>query len=141
MPRSSPEAVAAASWRQGGHHPQPPRHLGKQERQIWREIVECRAVDFFEPGSLHLLEEFCTAIVAQRGVAKVIAADPMNGEAAALFTKYGALTATLAQKLRLSIQSALRTESRKNEERLPASAPLLGGEAVWGDNSGKNRMN
>lgn len=132
MPRSSADEIAAAVWREGGRHPQPPKHLARDARAVWREIVESRPVDFFAPGSLHLLEQFCVTVIAQRHISARLQADPGDLETAKLHKEYGTLSATLATKLRLSIQSALRTESGKNSERAPALGGLLGGEA-WHD--------
>jgi hypothetical protein len=139
MPRASAENRAASAWREGGQHPPPPKHLSADAKRIWKDIVGVRPVDFFAPGSLHLLEQFCESVVQQRIYAEMMRADPLNEEAVAHFTKLGALLNATAAKLRLSIQSALRTESRKNEEREPqAAAPqLLGAGVVRLDRSGR----
>jgi hypothetical protein len=86
-----------------------------------------RPVDFFAPGSLQLLEQFCTASVAQRENMKLLEINPADDKAVDRLVKLGTLLNTTAQKLRLSIQSALRIESRKNEEREPEVSDLLGG--------------
>lgn len=39
--------------------PRPPDCLSADEKKLWREIVSVREVDFFEAGSLPLLEEYC----------------------------------------------------------------------------------
>jgi phage terminase small subunit len=70
MPRQSAEARSAAVWREGGEHPKPPKHLSTAAKAVWREIVDCRPVDFFQPGALHLLEQLCVMVVAARGVAQ-----------------------------------------------------------------------
>jgi phage terminase small subunit len=80
MPRISAEARTAAHWQGGGQHPKPPSDLSNAAKAVWREIVDCRPVDFFRPGALHLLEQLCVATVAARHVAKLIEDDPANPE-------------------------------------------------------------
>ncbi len=137
MPRISAEARSAAAWRQGGKHPQPPKEFDADEKAVWREIVECRPVDFFQPGALHLLEQLCVATVAARKVAAIVRERPGNSEAAKLYLSYAHQCAMHCTKLRLSIQSALRTESGKLDEREPTakgqngrSDVLFGGDVV-----------
>jgi phage terminase small subunit len=121
MPRQSAEARSGAAWRDGGGtHPQPPKHLSRGAREVWREIVECRPVDFFQPGSLHLLEQLCVATVAARQIAETVEESPDDQAAAGLYLKYMQRCAMHCQKLRLSIQSALRTESGKLDEKEPS---------------------
>jgi phage terminase small subunit len=131
VPRISPEARAAALWRAGAVPPQPPRHLSRDAKAIWREVVGCRPADFFQPGALHLLEQFCAVVVVQRVILDELTKDPTNGELVKRAKELGTLSATLAQKLRLSIQSALRGDAGRNAERQPPVNPLLGGSAVW----------
>lgn len=130
MPRASAEARSAAAWREGGQHPKPPAHLSRDAKVVWKDIVGTRPVDFFAPGSLHLLEQFCAATVAQRANMAALEVDPTDHAAIERFAKLGTLLNTTAQKLRLSIQSALRTEDRKNDERESAKSSLLGGGGV-----------
>jgi hypothetical protein len=121
MPRASPEARAAAALRQGGKHPRPPAYLGAEEKAVWREIGECRPVDFFQPGALHLLEQLCIMTVAARRIGVEVQERPADADAAKLYVEYASRCAMHCQKLRLSIQSALRTESGKLDEKDPSS--------------------
>jgi hypothetical protein len=120
LPRQSAEARSAAVWREGGQHPQPPKHLSRAAKAVWHEIVDCRPVDFFQPGSLHLLEQLCVMVVASRKIADLVEQDPLNKGAADAYTAYVQRCAMHCQKLRLSIQSALRTESGKLDEKEPS---------------------
>ena len=119
MPRASPEARAAAALRQGGRHPRAPAYLGEVGKTVWREIVECRPVDFFQPGALHLLEQLCVAIVAARGVAKQVQQGPDDADGAKLYMEYMQRCAMHCQKLRLSIQTEVDRKSGKLDEREP----------------------
>jgi hypothetical protein len=111
-------------------HPQPPKHLSKAAQAVWREIVECRPVDFFQPGALHLLEQLCVVVVAARKVGELIEGDPLDADAAKLYTEYMQRCAMHCQKLRLSIQSALRTESGKLDEKEPTARGRTGKDDV-----------
>jgi hypothetical protein len=80
MPRQSAEDKAAAIFRRGGKHPSAPKHLGSDEKVLWREIVECRPVDFFQPGALHLLEQLCVMTIAARRIGAEIQENPADVE-------------------------------------------------------------
>lgn len=131
MPRISAEARSAAAWRAGGKHPTPPRHLGREAKSVWKEIVGIRPPDYFEPGSLHLLETFCVHTVQLRRLAQCLDGVAVGSdEHAALVgtsTKLAASVAQLGSKLRLSIQAAYTTKDRRTGERGPAKLHLLGG--------------
>jgi hypothetical protein len=122
MPRISAEARSAAAWRAQGVHPKPPENLSKPAKAIWHEIVDCRPADFFKPGALHLLEQLCVATVAARRVADLVEEDPSDQRAATTYTMYMQRCAMHCQKLRLSIQSALRTEAGELDEKEPSEA-------------------
>ena len=77
MPRASPEARAAASWREGGRHPKPPQFLSVSAKKLWREIVKARPVDFFQPGSQTLLTQFCEMAIAQKANIQAMQEDPL----------------------------------------------------------------
>jgi hypothetical protein len=122
MPRISPEARSAAAWRAEGVHPKPPENLSEPAKAIWHEIVDCRAVDFFKPGSLHLLEQLCVMVVAARTIGMIVEKNPLDEDAARAYTNYAQRCAMHCQKLRLSIQSALRTEAGELNEEEPSEA-------------------
>jgi hypothetical protein len=122
MPRISPEARSAAAWRAQGVHPEPPKHLSQKAKAVWQEIVGCRPVDFFKPGALHLLEQLCVMVVAARMIGVIVEKNPLDEDAAKAYTNYAQRCAMHCQKLRLSIQSALRTEAGELDEAEPSEA-------------------
>jgi hypothetical protein len=132
VPRISAEARAGAMLRADGMHPKPPEYLSVPAKKVWAEMVECRPFDFFQPGALHLLEQLVVTVVAARAVAPRLEADPFDADIADLYGKYMQKSAMLCQKLRLSIQSALRTEAGKLDEieTLPKDDTLFGGNVV-----------
>jgi hypothetical protein len=133
MPRISAEARSAAAWLEGPEPPRPQRGMTAAARRIWREVVECRAPDFFSPGSLNLLRTFCEVSVALQELGPQLLADVHDDKVLERVRKLGTLQAVLAQKLRISIQNATRSDRGKVTEK-PVSIPdeprLLGGEAI-----------
>lgn len=133
MPRKSPESVSASLQRPGGRHPEPPADLLAEAADLWNEIVLDRPADFFRPGSLELLAQFCRLSVVQRFNIAALEADPGNADLIAPVVRLGAHLTTLAVKLRISIQTASRHGEKKTDERGPGKAAadgLLGGHAV-----------
>ena len=129
MPRLSAEDRAAAAWRAGGAGPKPPKHLGRQARAMWRQIVASRPADYFAPGATQLLESFVVASVAARELAPKIAANPGDKDLAEALRRHSAVMATMATKLRLAVSSAIKPHSGKLTERGGAHGPLIGGNA------------
>ena len=127
MARQSTEDRAAAAWRAGGEGPTPLKHLSRQAKAMWREIVRARPADYFGPGSTQLLESFVVASVAVRQIAPLIAADPGDKDLAETLRRHSAVMATMATKLRLAISSAVKAHSGKLAERGGAHGPLIGG--------------
>ena len=124
MPRASVESKSAALWRSGSKHPAAPKHLSREAKTVWKEIVLARPADFFAPGSTHLLEQFCVATVAARQVARSIEIDPTADTD--IYAKYMTLCAGHAQKLRISVQGGVDRHSRKLDEKEPeAEKPAL----------------
>jgi hypothetical protein len=109
----------------GGHRkvPSPTPPDRRQAKAVWQEIVGCRPVDFFKPGALHLLEQLCVMVVAARTIGQIVEENPLDEDAAKVYTSYAQRCAMHCQKLRLSIQSALRTEAGELDE----AEPLAGG--------------
>jgi phage terminase small subunit len=58
MPRISAEARSAAAHRAGGKPPPPPAHLPADAAAVWKEIAASKPPDWFDPGSLGLLENY-----------------------------------------------------------------------------------
>ena len=137
MPRKSAEEQAAARFRGNptGQHPQPPAGMPAPAAGIWREIVEARAVDYFKPGSLHLLEQFCRLVIVQRYNMDILDLNPGDDEALSRVTKASASLTTLATKLRLSIQASVGQSTPERgtarlEEAPPKLDDLLGGRPI-----------
>lgn len=130
MPRLSADARAAAAFRAGGGHPRPPKGMPKGAAKVWREIVEARPVDFFQPGQLHLLEVFCRTAELQRAALLLLESDPADDGAAKQVARLAAIMASHATKLRLTISSASRPDAAINREKPAKPSGLLGGHVV-----------
>ena len=133
MPRISAESRSASVWRAGARHPQAPRNLSREAKKVWHEIVNTRPADFFRPGSLHLLETFCEAAVAQRTNLGAMVVAPEDDDVVERVKKLGVLLATLASKLRITVQAEVVRDSKKLDETEPDLSDrgdLLGGGAL-----------
>lgn len=136
MPRHSAESRSAASWRAKSAHPTAPSYLSRDAKKLWREIVGARPVDYFQPGSLQLLEQFCETFVAQRVALAAMAqcADDPDALALAVQTmkNLSLVVNGTAQKLRISIQAEVDRRSFKLDEKEPAvsASELLGSGVV-----------
>ncbi len=119
MPRASAEAKSAAIWRAGVEHPTPPTYLSREARKLWREVVECRPADYFRPGSLQLLEQFCEVAIAQRANLRLLAANPTDPGAIKAAKDLAAILTATALKLRISIQAEVDRKSGRLDETEP----------------------
>ena len=126
MPRLTPTARAAQAWKTSSK-PRPPRGMSRAARTVWRQIVEDRAGDWFRPSNLHLLEQLCETMVAQRAAMAGLRAAPTDKELVKTVCALGNLTVALSTKLRLTVQADVVRQSRKIDEREPAADVLLGG--------------
>jgi hypothetical protein len=144
MPRQSAESRAAASYLAGSAPPPPPKHLSKAAGAIWIEIAASKPADWFDAGSQPLLEQYCVLIVHMRALNRRIDRLMKAGSWEELKpyekrrNQMSATLATLATKLRLSVQAVVEWHSRKLDERgaqpeakAKKADPLLGGRAVW----------
>lgn len=127
MARMSAEARAQAALRQGAMAPKPPRHLAKEAKKVWRELVDSRPVDYFHEGNFYQLEQLCNTIVAYRLIVPSHLADPKDRDIAKRVAELTASTSTLCRNLRLTIQSNLRGDSGKLHERTAPRSNLLAG--------------
>jgi hypothetical protein len=103
---------------------------------LWVEIVEARPADYFQPGSLYLLEQFCMIAVVQRSVLAKMARAAKAGNIGEFSDAVrvakdlaGVLNAT-ATKLRITVQSTIDRKSAQRHETEPQienGAHLLGG--------------
>src|SRR5512133_1662490 len=107
MPRISAEARSAAAFRAGALRPKPPARLSAAAKRLWREIVDDRPVDFFRPGSLSQLEQYCAFTTELRRVTKALkTASPEDCRKTLRSAKdLAAMLATLARQLRITVQA------------------------------------
>jgi hypothetical protein len=142
MPRISAEARGAAALRAGGKLPDPPKDLSDEAKLVWKAVTASKPVDWFDAGSLVLLEDFCNAAVHARHIEKRI--ETLRGAEAwaelSDWEKRAAVSTTrltgLATKLRLSVQANVEWHDRKIGEKGQKEAAgdtLIGGKAVWGE--------
>jgi phage terminase small subunit len=136
MPRASAEARSAATWRAKGEWPAAPAYLSREAKKLWKQIVEARPADYFQPGSLQLLEQFCETMVTQRIALENMATVARDPDALALAVKtmkdLAAVLNSTALKLRISIQAEVDRKSGKLDEKEPAvsASSLLGSGVV-----------
>jgi hypothetical protein len=146
VPRLSAEARRAASLSKSSGSVSPPRHLTKDGKRLWRDIVSAKPVDWWNPGALALLAQFCELSASQelliiklRSLNEQEFLDPDEEDEADVLSarlekriiRLSTTLATLATKLRLSVQAGVDRKSGKlNEPGSKGSSPLLGGNAV-----------
>lgn len=136
MPRKSPAALAAAPT--GVAHlpmrPQAPAHLNAASRAIWEAVTASRPVEYFDKGSLGLLEAYCRALAEHRRIMAVVEGlDPAQADFCKLSRiadAHAARVSQLATRMRLSHQSradargagrAAGVDSRSASERIRAN--------------------
>jgi hypothetical protein len=134
--------------RAGGAPPRAPKHLSKAAAIVWAEIAISKPADFFDPGARLLLETYCEVAVQARTITKRLgrlrkasAWEEMKAWEKRL-TNLATTQATLATKLRLSIQALVDRHSRglleTGQPHEKSADPLLGGRAVWSASSKAN---
>jgi hypothetical protein len=146
MTRQSAESRSASAYLAGSAPPPPPKHLSKTVAAVWTDIAASKPPDFFDAGSQPLLEQYCVMIIHGRALNRRIDRLVKAGAWEELKpwekrrNQLNATLATLATKLRLSIQALVDRRSRGLLERGQQpdgkkQDPLLGGRAVWGDSA------
>jgi hypothetical protein len=126
MSRLTPTALATQAWRTSTK-PKPPRGMSPAARAVWRRIVDDRPGDWFRASNIHLLEQLCEAVAAQREVLAKLQATPTDKELVKTVSALGNLTIALSTKLRLTVQADVVRQSRKIDQREPKANVLLGG--------------
>jgi hypothetical protein len=137
MPRISPAARAAAAWRTSGQKPPAPKHMSAKAKRIWQTIVDDRPTDWFRPGSLLLLEQLCSVMVAQRELLPQLERAPDDADLIKAAAAYANIINMTATKLRLTVQADVEWHSRKTDEKEAAPNALLGGWAPGKSAAGK----
>jgi hypothetical protein len=89
--------------------------------------VADRQGDWFRPSNLHLLEQLCEAVVAQRAALAQLRAAPTDRELVRTVSTLGNLIISLSTKLRLTVQADVVRQSREIDVREPKGNVLLGG--------------
>ena len=140
MPRRSTDAIAAALWREQLVPPKPPRGISRPAAAVWREIVASKPAHWFNPGAQVLLRQFWELSVLQQELltrrhAMAAIANPEEQDDAAegrmerRLHRNAATLATLATKLRLSVQAAVDRRSATLDQGGRPHDRLLGGKA------------
>jgi hypothetical protein len=134
MPRESAASRAAAKWRFGGEPPKPPRGMSPAARELWKDIAGARPPAFFQPGATCLLRTFCEITVALEQMTPKLAGS-MDETLLKRVQVLTNLQALLAQKCRISVQSAIKWDRalvmERSEPPKSEHAHLLGGRAAW----------
>jgi hypothetical protein len=143
MPRKSLEGRSVVSSRKasgGGHAP--PRDMTPPAKALWRRIILSKPYDWFDPGSLVLLAQYCELavqsdlLVARRRELDLPSPDenlPISVDSALAealerrISSHVMMLTNLATKLRLSVQSAVRRDDGRLDEKRPGAHRLLGG--------------
>jgi hypothetical protein len=126
MPRLTPTALAAQAWRTSTK-PKPSRGMSPAARAVWRQIVDDRPGDWFRASNLHLLEQLCEVVIAQRAALARLRADPTDKDRVQTVATLGNLAIALSTKLRLTVQADVTRQSRQVDRREPNANVLLGG--------------
>jgi hypothetical protein len=120
MPRRSLEALAADVLRirtpSDKGLPQPPSGLSRESSEVWHSIVERWPAGHFKPGALHLLEQFCVAVVAARKVGVKLLEDPANTKIQSVYLGWVKQCSGHCQKLGLTNQNIVDRKSRMLHE-------------------------
>jgi len=136
MPRKTPEQLTASILRTRGSWPSPPRGLGRRGCEIWRQVTQVRAPDYFA-AHLHQLQLYCLLTASAEQVATaLVRARPGSARSTVLRDDLKSLTpivSRLGRELRLHVNSKLRHNDGRVDERVGnvvALDGLLGGHAI-----------
>lgn len=142
MPRISADKRAVAAVAVAAARTYAPRGLTRDAKQLWHEILASKPADWFAPGSLILLQQYCELAVHQQNLIQQLTAmhlenperfeEQMNvilqqTELEKRVHRYAATLSMLATKLRLSVQANIDRRSGQMDEAGEGLDPLLGG--------------
>lgn len=139
MPRISAEARGATSFQPDAKPHSAPETLTPGERKIWYDIVNSKPHDWFDQGSLLLLERYCVLTVQARELTiemRTAETGALRSWARKEMNQTCMVMSNLALRLRLAVQGAVGTHSRMLDEKGPgakADDKLLGGQTAWGE--------
>ena len=109
----------------------PPKHLTKEEKVVWREIVASVPAGHIDKSNAQLLEEYVVQILASRQARQLIYGLPKDcsvkefAEAVKVQDGISSRIASLATKMRLAQQSTVdrRAAARKGVQDMTAETP------------------
>lgn len=130
MPRLSADAIAQKAMQSGGSAPEPPKCLKWKAKALWISICASRPADFFRPGALELLKEFCRRSVIIDDLLDDYEQNPSDVALLDIIDRHSRAVSSLAVKLRLSVQADVRGDRAIVKEKGPAKGSLLGGKAL-----------
>src|SRR5262245_30585465 len=94
-----------------------PDYLTAEQKEVWRIVVNRLGSEWFPPETLPMLEQYCCATVIARSLMVQmgdtrISAD-IRHDARREWSRYAALMAQLASKLRITTQSTRRENTAR----------------------------
>ena len=105
--------------------PEPQPHLTKEQREIWRRIVNSLPADWFRDETLDLLAEYCEQVTLSRKISQFIdELTPADGaedlrKLQMMKDKSSRVLMSLATKMRLSQQATYHSEKSKKTADIP----------------------
>jgi hypothetical protein len=140
MPRASPEARGATSFQPDTKPHLAPKNLTPDERQVWYDIINSKPLDWFDQGSLLLLERYCVLAVLTRSLTEDMRSPYqtplMRSFAMKELHQATMVMSNIAARCRLSVQAVVDRKSRMLDEKKGAGKladdKLLGGTSSWG---------
>lgn len=130
MPRLSADAIAQRAVMSGGSAPEPPKCLKWKAKALWIAICASHSADFFRPGALELLKEFCRRSVVIEDLLAEYEENPKNIALLDVIDRHSNAISRLAVKLRISVQAEVRSDRAIVKEKGPSKGSLLGGKAL-----------
>jgi phage terminase small subunit len=101
--------------------PEPPTHLSKEAKAVWRETVGAMRHDWFGRETHPVLEAYCRHVCLARLIANAIPAEIGQDVVAfdrmsAMHCRESAMLAMLATRMRLTHQSSFDRKTVKRDE-------------------------
>ena len=120
MPRISAEARGVSAFQPNAKPHMAPKTLTPDERKVWYDIVNSKPHDWFDAGSLILLERYCVLAVDAREMTAQMRAAP-NASLRSIIRKELVHTTVaignIATRCRLSVQAAIDRRSMVLDEK------------------------
>jgi hypothetical protein len=138
MPRTSAEERSASFYRAGRKSMPPPKVLSPRAKQIWRQIVGAKPIDWFDGGNHGYLADHCEEQARLEAIwvelREVVPGSPESARLTAELKTIRGNLSTSARHLRLTVQEAIQRAATKAGERQATASgdQLIGGAAVKG---------